>query len=318
VRKTLVTFIAFAFACGNGLPLLTGGDDASAPADVAVKDAVVDVHVEAGPACDVTKPFAAAVPLTGSDLSTGLEYAPALSADELTLWFSSGRDVDGGVANQVHIYSATRVTLTSSFGEPLYDTILNGDSNDSDPFLTPDGLTMYMQSDRDLDPGDLFVATRPSVTSAFSAPQPITAVNTTDDETQPTVDGQGTLWFASSRATGTGAQDIYSALAQGASFGTAAEEVELDSPDDDWSPTISSDALTIYFASKRTGGAGNDDIWVAKRTSATLPFSAPQNVAELNTAEFELPHWLSKDGCRLFMARSSGATYELYVATKPQ
>ncbi len=322
MRKTLFFFtpsIAFFFyACGDGLPSLTP-PDSSTPVEASAEDhfeaAVVDVITKA---CDTTKPFQAPVALSGTDLSTGLEYAPAFSADELTMWFTSGRVVDGGFPNQDHIYSTLRTSMATPFAEPLYDPILNGDSNDTDPFLSSDGLTMYMQSDRDQDPGDLFIATRPTIASPFGVPQPITAVNTADDETQPTVDGAGTLWFASSRATGTGSQDIYSAVAEGSSFAAPAEEVELDSPDDDWSPTITADALTIYFASKRTGGQGNDDIWKATRTSATLPFSAPQNVAELNTPEFELPHWLSKDGCRLYISKSSGATYELFVATKPQ
>ena len=321
VRKILFVFVPLAplaaYACGNGLPVLTP-QDASPPVDVAV-EAPKDVISEPKPTCDTTKPFQPPVALLGTDLQTGLEYAPAFSADELTMWFTSGRPspIDGAVASQVHIYKATRPSLAAPFGEPVFDDVLNGNSNDSDPFLSVDGLTMYFQSDRDLDPGDLFFATRPSASSDFGTPQAIASVNDPiNDDTQPTIDGTGALWFASSRG-GTGSLDIYRA-APGATFGTPAEEVELDSPDDDWSPTITADALTIYFASKRTGGQGNDDIWVAKRTSATLPFTAPQNVAELNTVAFELPHWLSADGCRLYLARSQAATYELYAATKPQ
>ncbi len=299
-------------------PILTV--DASTPEDVAVEVAPpVDVKTEPKPACDPAKPFQAPVQLTGAFLSTGLEYAPSFSADELTMYFTSGRPyADGSITTQVHIYSATRPSIGASFDNPVPIDALNGPTNDSDPFLTPDGLTMYFQSDRNADPGDIFFATRPSVGSTFGAPQAITAVNTTDDDTQPIVDGSGALWFASSRATGTGNLDIYRAAPQTGSFGTPAEEVELDSPDDDWSPTITADALTIYFASKRTGGLGNDDIWIAKRTSSSLPFTAPQNVAELNSPEFELPHWLSADGCRIYLSKSNAATYALYVATKPQ
>src|SRR5262249_2371281 len=84
---------------------------------------------------------------------------------------------------------------------------------------------------------------------------------------------------------------------------------------------VRADGLELYFASTRAGGAGAEDIWVARRSSKSAQFGAPTNVAELNTAQLDEPSWVSADGCRILFAslRPGGkGDRDIWMATKPK
>jgi len=298
-----------AAACGGGFPSLTGAPDAS---EESASDVASEKPVEDAGACDLQKPFGAAAPLAGADLASGFDYAPTLTNDELTLLFSSLRDDSGTFS---HIYETSRPSTASAFGTSAAISV-NGPTNDSDPALTPDGLTLYFQSDRAGNMGDIYVATRSSLGADFGSVASVDAVNTADDDTQPALDVDGSLWLASTRAGGQGGYDLFRAAPSAGTFAAPVAETELNSTEDDWSPTLTADGLTIFFASTRGGGQGGYDIYFASRPSIADPFSTPQPLSELNTGENELPHWLSRDGCRLYLERSQGNAYEMYVATR--
>lgn len=302
------------FACGGGFPPLPSVADAAADAPA---DVVADVRIDAGP-CNLQKPFAAPVLVPGADLVQGFDYAPTLTGDELTLLYSSLR-TDASALTQ--LYAATRSSTNAPFSvSALMASVSDGSGNDSDPALSADGLTLYFQSDRGggLGAGDIYVTTRTTLVTDFQTPSPVDAVDTADDDTQPALDVDGSLWLASTRAGGLGGYNLYRAASVGSTFQSPAPVMELNSASDEWSPTLSADGLTIFFSSNRPGGAGKYDIYTARRASTSAPFSAPTAVAELDTSENELPHWLSPDGCRLYLERSQGAAYEIYVATRPQ
>jgi Tol biopolymer transport system component len=311
-----VLLVVEIFACGGGFPALPSLTDTDAAVD-APGDAADDVPVDAGP-CNLQKPFAAPVLVAGADLVQGFDYAPTLTGDELTLLYSSVR-ADASAFTQ--LYAATRSSTSDPFSaSALIASVSNGLSNDSDPALSADGLTLYFQSDRGggLGSGDIYVATRATLVTDFQPPSPVVAVNTAQDDTQPALDADGSLWLASTRGGGLGGYDLYRAAWMGSAFQSPTSVTELNSASDDWSPTLSVDGLTIFFASNRPGGAGNYDIYTATRASMSVPFSAPTPVTELDTPDNELPHWLSHDGCRLYLERSQAATYEIYVATRPE
>jgi len=61
-------------------------------------------------------------------------------------------------------------------------------------------------------------------------------------------------------------------------------------------PTLSSDELTIYFASDKAGGLGGKDIWMAKREKSSDPFGHPVNLGpEINTPGDEVFPFLRND-----------------------
>jgi Tol biopolymer transport system component len=72
---------------------------------------------------------------------------------------------------------------------------------------------------------------------------------------------------------------------------------------DAWSPDISSDGLSLYFASSR-GEYGQDDIWVATRTTINDPWGEPVNLGpNVNSSSIDSFPSISTDGLTLFFGR---------------
>jgi hypothetical protein len=66
-------------------------------------------------------------------------------------------------------------------------------------------------------------------------------------------------------------------------------------------PTLTADLLEIYFTSERDGGAGDIDVWTARRDSPDEPFEEPEPVAVVNTDEFETSPAVALDGGELWV-----------------
>jgi len=65
--------------------------------------------------------------------------------------------------------------------------------------------------------------------------------------------------------------------------------------------TISSDGLSLYFASNRAGGRGSWDLWVTKRATLSDPWGTPVNLGStVNSSNAELYPSISSDGLLLF------------------
>lgn len=68
-------------------------------------------------------------------------------------------------------------------------------------------------------------------------------------------------------------------------WSAATEIVELRSPEGETSPELSPDGLTLFFTSARANAA---DIYMARRPDRMSPWSAPQRIAELSSAAFDV------------------------------
>ena len=78
---------------------------------------------------------------------------------------------------------------------------------------------------------------------------------------------------------------------------------EINSAANDQGPAISTDGLSLYFASTRVGGFGGNDIWVSRRQHKDGPWGTPQNLgATINTSGVESTPALSRDGRLLYFA----------------
>jgi WD40 repeat protein len=85
----------------------------------------------------------------------GRDCTPWIDADETELWFASVR---AGGLGQEDIW---RVAVDDGlFGEPEPVVELNGPGIDEDPWLSPDGNTIYFASDRDDENFEIYMATR--------------------------------------------------------------------------------------------------------------------------------------------------------------
>jgi len=136
--------------------------------------------------------------------SSAHDYSATVSASGLTIVFASERD------GSTDLYIATRATTTGSWSTPNPITELNTSSLESGPFLSPDELTIYFESDRPGSVGvDLYMATRLGVSAQFGAPVKISGVNTDADDVDPWLTTDlSVIFFASDRD---GDLDIYRA-----------------------------------------------------------------------------------------------------------
>lgn len=265
--------------------------------------------------CDPTAKFGQPVPIP--ELATIDAGAPRLSADELTIYFHA-------YGGQVDLWSAHRNSLTDPFGNPTLLAGQNSPSGDYDPAVSADGLTLWFASTRVANENQhLYVSTRASTLAEFGPPGLAAAVNAPDPQqydAQPFLTMVGNeLWFTSKRTGGLGENDIWRATWTGSGFATPVAVAELNSPADEWVPTVSVDRLTVYFSSTRvaTGTKGNLDIWTSHRNVINDGFSTPMLVDELNTDGSDLASWLSIDNCRIYgTSNSGGGINRIYMATR--
>jgi hypothetical protein len=104
------------------------------------------------------------------------------------------------------------------------------------------------------------------------------------------------------------------------SFGTPHVIASLsDDTTHDDDPSLTSDLTEIYFDSKRDGGKGKEDIWSAKRASATAAWDPPVVVEELNSEERETGIALSADGLTIWFSSErpeSQGGLDVFTATR--
>ncbi|MHC4533191.1 MAG: LamG-like jellyroll fold domain-containing protein [Planctomycetota bacterium] len=78
---------------------------------------------------------------------------------------------------------------------------------------------------------------------------------------------------------------------------------------DDYSPCISADGLSLYFASTRFGGYGSYDIWICRRQTIEDEWGEAENLGErINSSDEDTCPAVSADGLELYFAsfRSGG------------
>jgi hypothetical protein len=128
--------------------------------------------------------------------------------------------------------------------------------------------------------------------SDWEPPTPISAINTAFVDGCPFISKDGlSLYFASNRAGG--ANDIYVAQRPSldAEWGTPVNVSPVNSTAADECPTLSIDGHLLFLVSRRAGGCGGSDIWVALRkfTKDNLGWNTPQHLGcVVNTAYDEV------------------------------
>ena len=179
---------------------------------------------------------------------------------------------------------------------------LNTSANEGYPILSPDGLSLYLVSDR-LPDGvgalDIYVANRASEDDPWGAPENLgLLINSSGNDWSPTpVPGHG-LFFVSTRAETCGLDDIYfTRFKNGAWEEPQNVGCQINSTAFDFGPSYFEDEsgnAILYFSSNRTGGfaaGGNDqDIYFS------VNFGLAQLAPGLNTAFNDVRPFVRKDG----------------------
>jgi hypothetical protein len=293
--------VAVVLACGCGR---VGFDATPAPSDGAGSDALAP---DGPPAICHTGTWGTPTPIAST--VTGSEEAdPSISADELTLYFSSNRTPSAGRA----IWFATRQTTAEAFGAPSQVIEIDDAMDDLDPALSPPGTELLFASRRS-GTLEIYVASRPGATGLFSTIAPLAisgdAVSVRSGP-KLTPDRLG-LYYA---------RDLNIAFASRADptadFAFVRELDEINASPTDTGPTITADGLELFFDSYRNGPAA---IFTATRPDTGSPFSGLTELTELpmvtNGTAAGSPE-ISADGRTLYYWISVAGQLDLYTATR--
>ncbi|HEY8078210.1 MAG TPA: hypothetical protein VIF62_28980, partial [Labilithrix sp.] len=226
-------------AGGDGNPNPTGDNEGG----------VLGVDSGSGVACDTSLPFGTAQALPGAWVMGQTYSTPRLSADELTIYFTTK-----SAAGDSDMAYATRTSIGSAFGAPQMLATLNSTANDNDPSVAADHLSIWFHSARGGN-ADIYTATRSSEAAAWGTPTAIAAVNTTSAEAHAYFrEAASELWFISNRGGTT--YDIFCSAKSGTTYAAPVLVMPLESTSNDWQPQPSEDGLTILLASDRPNGKG--------------------------------------------------------------
>lgn len=186
-------------------------------------------------------------PVEVTELNTPVtDTNPTITADGLTIWLSSNRDVE---ANP-DVFVSSRPDRQSPWSTPTAVAWINTPDWETVDAVRPDGLMAIITSDRTGGEGldDLYVSTRSSTAAAWEPLTAIAELNTSFGDEQAWLDPQGsTLYFDSNR--GLDDYDIYVATRPTTSsvWGVAVPVAELNTAEADTDPCLSPDMRYIMF-----------------------------------------------------------------------
>jgi hypothetical protein len=153
-------------------------------------------------------------------------------------------------------------------------------------------------------------------TGPFGPSMEISELNILPVADDPTLTPDQLEIYFAAQTPGSTESDIYRATRARATDPWSVPEpvVELNSLLSDGTPELTTDGLTLYFATKRA--SASDDIWVATRTALGAPWSQPVVVAELNSAASDVAPAALAGQLELFMSRRLNNNNEIYRSSR--
>jgi len=241
---------------------------------------------------------------------TGPKYNPSMTSDQLDLYFVA---MNGG---SYDIYVATRTASDAPWGAARALTeICSTTVTDTDPEISPDGLTLYFSSLR-TGTSQIYRSTRASRTASWGAATMVSELDTAGNNYAAAPDASGLrLVMASDRSSA--AQHLFYATRAdvGATWSAPVEVVNVNSFNkDDATPTLAGGGTNLMYSTARSDP--NFDLWETKRATPDATFDQPLGIAELNTTSHEGGPWLSEDRHVLLFESDRGGQIELYQAVR--
>jgi hypothetical protein len=231
--------------------------ETQAPAPSAPPGVDLDIPTTSGDASAATPARDASTPLDASappDASTTLDaFAPAAQ--------------EASVQNQ----DAAPTAVLGPFSAP---SPLEDFPGSDDASFTADSLEAYLDAN---DRSRIHVATRASPDDPWGEPIPLDAVGDDANGRTPWITPDGLqLYFAADRMGGAGASDIWwiERADRESPWGEAQPVSNVNSPLEEFAPSVSSDGLQLVLT-RANIGLGGQELWLAHRDSVGSAWNAP-------------------------------------------
>jgi hypothetical protein len=208
-----------------------------------------------------------------------------------------------------------------TFGEPTnLGSEINGPGEEAGACLSPDGLALYFQRTVN-NVGEIWVTRRATPDSEWGPPSNLLP------GAGPCLSADGLQLYFMEYLPGGSNVDLWVSTRQTSERmpeGYWDTPVNLgatvNSSSGDYTPSLSTDGLELYFSSDRSGGFGSWDLWVTTRPTVDDNWDTPINLGPtLNTSGEDNWPGISPDGLLLFFGsnRSGGSgSWDLYMARR--
>ena len=252
------------------------------------------------------------------------DRTPFLSYDGLTLYFSR---VDTPDFYYARIYQAVREYTSAPFTEVIEISSLNYSGGHAHcPWVSPDNLRMYYHRTEAGSRHRLKVSKRELITDQWPQGTDIVELNTLGTINDPSLTpDELTIVFMGNNITGgRGMYDLYIATRPdlNSPFGNVRNLTELNTPENDADPFVSTDGLSLYFTSNINGYY---QIYKATRESSEETFGAIEHLSFFDTHEgnSRFPAISSDDSTFYFCRELEGAVvsadiYVSYISDIPE
>ncbi|TGN20307.1 OmpA family protein [Leptospira idonii] len=263
-------------------------------------------------------------PIRGNVNTNFQEFGPALSPDAKTLYFYSKRS--NGSYTEIF---KSQLEKDGTWGFPEEVDELNSEFDDQSPFLSRDGKTMLLSSNRDgsveveLSPGkvgvsrDLYISTWNG--KQWSKPEALpSSINTEEIEENPHLLGDQLLFTRYPFGKPNLAR-IYSSKRTGNAW---SKPIPLPAPINDAHATIAAawndEGTILFFASNRPGGFGGFDLYMMKHENGK--FSDLENLGEGINSESDEAYMVYQQVKKTFVfcRRVEGRSFDIFTASVPK
>jgi len=240
--------------------------------------------------------------------STYADYAPVVSADQNSIFFTSRRsdsnggekDEDGNYMEDIYMSERTKAGWAKASG---IGPQINTSGNESVLAVSPDGQHILIYKD---DNGDGNIYSTELNGDTWSSPEKLNK-NVNSDYWEPSAiisaDGRS-LYFISNAPGGFGGRDMYmSRLTPDGDWGKAVNMgTAINTPYDEDAPFLHADGVTLSFSSNGHNTMGGFDLFTSL-LSADGSWSEPINAGyPLNTTDDDIFYVVSPDGRKAYFS----------------
>ena len=258
------------------------------------------------------------------------DYTPVITADESIMIFTSRREGNVGKNTSSYldqeeefpmedIYQSTKIN--DKWSEPMnLGTTVNTEDHDAAIALSPDGNQLFIY--KDVQKGDIYLSQKKGLdwSKPESLGDKINLEKSSEQSCSVTSEGK-TLYFSSDRPGGYGGLDIWKSQkiknewSEPQNMGP-----KLNSKEDEDSPFIHPDGVTLYYSTKGKNTMGGYDI--VRTTLEKGGWSEPENLGyPINSVQNDIYFVLSADNQHGYYASYKEGGYgkhDIYMISMPQ